>query len=122
MTTPTPKRIAVETIQTQHGPRDVITDVQAVGAYVEQLERERDEALARNVKALEMVLDLTADRDAWKAKKERACVWTLTRQSNITGRCDSECGSKNAMVWLYNPKFGYVFCPFCGGRIVKEDK
>lgn len=93
MTTPTPKRIAVETIQTQHGPRDVITDVQAVGAYVEQLERERDEALARNVKALEMVLDLTADRDAWKAKKERASSQTPMSPHGSTIGATIQCAS-----------------------------
>lgn len=79
-----------------------------------------DEARERNLRLVNDNIVLTKDRDAWKAKAERVCVWTLTRQSNITGRCDSECGSKNAMVWLYDPKFGYVFCPFCGGRIVKE--
>lgn len=85
-----------------------------------QIVAERD-GLRETVTANKLTIDvLEASRDAWKAKAERVCVWTLTRQSNITGRCDSECGSKNAMVWLYDPKFGYVFCPFCGGRIVKE--
>lgn len=81
-----------------------------------------DEARERNLRLVNDNIVLTKDRDAWKAKAERTCKWTFTRRSQITGRCNSECGSKDAMVWLYDPQFGYVFCPFCGGRIVKEEE
>lgn len=104
---------------------------------VANLERERDELKQQlsiastafteqlhrvNFVTNAQVNEIALDRDAWKAKAERTCKWTFTRRSQITGRCNSECGSKDAMVWLYDPQFGYVFCPFCGGRIVKEEE
>lgn len=100
------------------------------------LTKDRD---AWKAKALDMELDRNRWRDqsqldgrlrahalerleALEAKAERTCKWTFSRRSQITGRCDSECGSKDAVVWLYDPQSGYVFCPHCGGRIIKEEK
>lgn len=76
-----------------------------------------DEARERNLRLVNDNIVLTKDRDAWKAKAERVCVWKFSQFSAAT-----ECGKQNVQPWLHDPKFGYVMCPFCGGRIVKEEK
>lgn len=58
---------------------------------------------------------LELDRDAWKAKAERTCVWSNREWSEF---CKTECGER----FQIPCQVKYKCCPSCGGRIIKEEK
>lgn len=55
------------------------------------------------------------ERDAWKAKAERTCVWSNREWSEF---CKTECGER----FPIPRQVKYKCCPSCGGRIVKEEE
>ena len=97
--------------------------------FARKLERERDgalellggykmdldEARERNLRLVNDNIVLTKDRDAWKAKAERTCVWSNREWSEF---CKTECGER----FQIPRQVKYKCCPSCGGRIVKEEE
>ena len=127
MNTATPETDAASFPTTYNGRHIEVVS----GKVARKLERERDEARAALSTALRgceaarqaiamadgTLVQIVAERDAWKAKAERVCVWKFSQFSAAT-----ECGKQTVPPWLHDPEFGYVMCPFCGGRIMKEEE
>ena len=81
---------------------------------------ERESARRAITIAEDSMLKALQDRDAWKAKAERTCV---VKQSDFHGSFyDTQCGDDIELEHGDLAENGYRFCPFCGGRIVKEEK
>lgn len=82
--------------------------------------REREAARQAIAMADGTLLQIVAERDDWKAKAERTCV---VKQSDFHGSFyDTQCGDDIELEHGDLAENGYRFCPFCGGRIVKEEK
>ena len=83
--------------------------------FARKLERERDEWKNNYQTAYDEWQQAAVDRDAWKAKAERTCVWSNREWSEF---CKTECGER----FQIPRQVKYKCCPFCGGRIVKEEE
>ena len=120
--------IVITTKHTSSGSRTVISGLDVLMARMQRLERERDEARAALSTALReresarqaismadgTLVQIVAERDAWKAKAERTCGI-------------SEIPDWKGLFYLMTNCGGHVtgrsdWCPHCGGRIVKEEK
>lgn len=83
--------------------------------FARKLERERDAANSTIAMQAGQIQQLRDDRDAWKAKAERTCVWSNREWSEF---CKTECGER----FQIPRQVKYKCCPSCGGRIVKEEE